>query len=187
MRTRGRPGRASGSRSLAGKDLPRRTGSLERPAFWDLPPPDGRAGRAIGMQFAPRRDTEVDGEGTERTYGPAGSSVTFVLARERAGLDRTLAAFRTTLIVVGVVFVAASALLVTVVAKKGLAPLARVAEASRRPLRAMRSLVKARARVRSEAEIQTETLPYRLLLYIVACHSIACVVILRSSRHLTGE
>lgn len=154
------------SRSLAGKDLPQRAGTLEHPAFWDLPLPDGRAGRAISMEFVPPRDPEdwetnedngvkkdeettedkdstedeeaiddketketIEKEGiTKKPQRPPDLPVTFVLAQERMGLDRTLAEFRTTLFVIGLIFVAATALLVIAVAKKGLAPLARVAD-----------------------------------------------------------
>jgi two-component system sensor histidine kinase QseC len=39
------------SRSLKKFNLPRRTGSLEKPEFWDLTLPDGRPGRAVGIHF----------------------------------------------------------------------------------------------------------------------------------------
>jgi len=39
------------SRSLKDFNLPRRTGSLESPEYWDMVLPDGRPGRAVGIHF----------------------------------------------------------------------------------------------------------------------------------------
>ncbi len=46
------------SRSLKKFNLPRRTGSLDKPEFWDLTLPDGRAGRAVGIHFIYTSDNE---------------------------------------------------------------------------------------------------------------------------------
>jgi signal transduction histidine kinase len=110
------------SPSLAGADLPRLAGTLERPALWNLALPNARPGRAIGFQFVPQRDQEDSSNTFE--IGP----VTVVLARDRIGLDRTLAAFQIRIAAVGVVFLAGIALLTALVVRRGLAPLSRLGD-----------------------------------------------------------
>ena len=65
------------SPSLKGKDLPRRTGPFESPAFWNLVLPDGRKGRAIGVSFFPSIDYE------DRPLVKNRLKVYVVLARDR--------------------------------------------------------------------------------------------------------
>lgn len=110
------------SHSLADADLPQRAGTVERPALWNLSLPNGRPGRAIGIQFVPQRETE------DNTESPDVGPVTVVLARERTGLERTLAAFQIRIAAVGVVFLAGIALLTAVVVRRGLAPLSRLGD-----------------------------------------------------------
>lgn len=116
------------SASLAGNDLPQRAGTIAQPAVWDLSLPDGRPGRALAIQFTPQLDEEDGpGETDESTAGVPASSVTLVLARDRASLDRVLAGFEGTLAVVGLLFVAGTAVMVALVVRRGLRPLAGLA------------------------------------------------------------
>ncbi|MGD0017194.1 MAG: histidine kinase dimerization/phospho-acceptor domain-containing protein, partial [Verrucomicrobiia bacterium] len=112
------------SPSLAGAELPRRAGSLARPVFWNLKLPDGRAGRAIGLRFI----VEPEEEHTDSYVPQTRPEVTLVLARDRIALNRTLAGFQLALALVGVLSLAATALIIRVVVRQGLAPLARVGE-----------------------------------------------------------
>lgn len=62
--------------------LPRRIGSLDRPARWNLRLPNGRPGRAIGFSFRPN---------TERSDGRrANRDVQLVVASDREELDEIL-------------------------------------------------------------------------------------------------
>ncbi len=110
------------SSSLGATDLPRRTGSLERPRFWNLPLPDGRPGRAIGVEFKPR--TDAGGRGRN----PPWSAVLMVVAGDRGNLDEALSELLAIGGVCGVLLLAATLGTVPRVLRRGLAPLARLGE-----------------------------------------------------------
>ncbi|MBN1489729.1 MAG: HAMP domain-containing protein [Phycisphaerae bacterium] len=107
------------SPSLAGGDLPRITGSIEAPGFQTLSLPDGRRGRLAGISFMPRRE----GRDTEA----ARPTVTFVLARETASIDHTLAQLRWILAGVGVAAVLVSVGVLAWLVQRGLHPVRRLA------------------------------------------------------------
>ncbi|MCI0641127.1 MAG: ATP-binding protein [Gemmataceae bacterium] len=97
------------SPSLGFDDLPAREG--------DLVLPNGRPGRAIVVQFVPMPAEE------DQPPNPHPPTVTLVVARDRAGLDRTLAGIGAGLLLVGAVVLVATALIVTLAVRRGLAPL----------------------------------------------------------------
>jgi signal transduction histidine kinase len=97
------------SPSLGFDDLPRREG--------DLVLPDGRPGRAIMVQFVPMPAEE------DQPPNPHPPTVTLVVARDLVGLDRTMAGIGAGLLLVGAVVLAATALIVTMAVRRGLAPL----------------------------------------------------------------
>jgi signal transduction histidine kinase len=97
------------SPSLGFDDLPEREG--------DLVLPNRRPGRAIVLRFVPMPAEE------DQPPNPNPPTVTLVLARDRAGLDRTLAGIGAGLLLVGAVVLAATALIVTTAVRRGLAPL----------------------------------------------------------------
>jgi two-component system sensor histidine kinase QseC len=97
------------SPSLGFDDLPPREG--------DLVLPNGRPGRAIVAQFVPMPAEE------DQAPNPHPPTVTLVLARDRVGLDRTLAGIGTGLALVGALVLLATALIVTTAVRRGLAPL----------------------------------------------------------------
>jgi len=89
--------------------------------------PDGRAGRAVGIQFAPQRDAanlSADPSKDSRSK----PEVALVVARERTELNHTLFVFRIALLLFGLLLLAALAVLVTVVVRRGLDPLGVVGE-----------------------------------------------------------
>ena len=102
------------SPSLGFADLPRREG--------DLVLPDGRPGRAIVVQFVPMPAEE------DQPTNPHPLTVTLVVARDRATLDRTLAGIGAGLVFVGVFVLAATAIVVTLAIRRGLAPLEAVGQ-----------------------------------------------------------
>lgn len=107
--------------SLGDTDLPQRFGALDSPEFWNLVLPDGRAGRAIGVRFAPQRDEEDLSE-------IAAMPVSLVIAKDRAELDRALQALGMALLGVGTLIFAGTAFVIKRVVRRGLSPLAIVAD-----------------------------------------------------------
>ena len=97
------------SPSLGFDDLPRREGDVELP--------DRRPGRAIMMQFVPMPAEE------DQPPNPHPQSVTLVIARDRVGLNRTLAGIGAGMLLVGALVLLATALIVTTAVRRGLAPL----------------------------------------------------------------
>lgn len=115
------------SRSLRNGDLPRQSGTVTTPAFWDLTLPDGRAGRAVGIEFEPHWDDRDPARPSEPAAA-SGATVTLVATRERTGLNQTLAMLRAALALGGGLLLAALGILVTVVVRRATAPLAVVGE-----------------------------------------------------------
>ena len=115
------------SRSLRDGDLPRQTGTVAAPIFWDLTLPDGRAGRAVGIEFEPHWD-DHDPARQPEPAAPSGANVSLVAARERTDLNHALAALRIALGLGGTLFLGALGVLVAVVVRRGTAPLALVSE-----------------------------------------------------------
>ena len=104
------------SQSLASTHLPQRFGPLERPAFWNLPLPDGRSGRAMGLQFSPKVEHE-DGAAV------ASQEVILVVASDRQGLDRTLGILASLLVTTGLLAILATLPMVSFSLRRGHAPL----------------------------------------------------------------
>jgi len=116
------------SRSLASQELPPQPGAFDRPLFWDLPLPDGRRGRAVGALFS----LQFDPEDFEKLKGAAlptgeGLRLNLVMARSREALDRTLRVVLWAICAAGAILPLGIALIVWLLVKKGLRPLARVA------------------------------------------------------------
>lgn len=111
------------SRSLGDTALPLRAGSPEDPVFFETPRPGGGILRCAGVRYLPKMGKKARGEGLEDT------EVILVAGRDRAPLDRTLAALRAALLLVGAAALATLAMIVSVGVRGGLAPLARLSEA----------------------------------------------------------
>lgn len=111
-----------------GHDLPRQAGPLDSPKVWNMTLPDGQPGRAVGVRFIPKEDEDVP-----RTPGgpPLNKEVTLVTAVHRNELDQQLNYLGTVLLIVGAAMAVASALIIAVVVRRGLQPLAAVAERAR--------------------------------------------------------
>lgn len=112
------------STSLGTATLPLPAGSPEAPDFFDTTLPDGRALRCAGLRFTPQ-DEEDDGK--TKSVKPKPEAV-LVVGRDRAPLDRTLAALRTSLLLTGAGALAVLAALVRREVRGGLAPLDRLGE-----------------------------------------------------------
>jgi two-component system heavy metal sensor histidine kinase CusS len=117
------------SASLREADLDRRSGPLDSPAFWNLGLPDGRPGRAIGIDFILRGNGDDD-----LKTGPAGGSegqsvrITLVLARDTTELGETLSSLRLVLIALGLITIAVSAGALQWAVNRGLKPFTRLSE-----------------------------------------------------------
>src|SRR2546429_2335065 len=107
------------------RDLPQRFGTLLSPKFWNVVLPDGSNGRAVGIRFVPKED-----EDTPRTPGapPLAKEVTLVGGFHRAELDNRLHYLGTVLLLVGIALVAATAVTVNVIVRRGLRPLSTLAQ-----------------------------------------------------------
>ena len=97
------------SPSLGFDDLPQHEG--------DLVLPDGRPGRAVMLTFVPLPAEE------DQPPNPHPPTVTLVVARDRVGLDRTLAGIGTGMALVGTAVLVAATLIVMGAVRRGLAPL----------------------------------------------------------------
>lgn len=106
-------------------DLPQRFGTLQSPNFWNVTLPDGSNGRAVGIRFAPKED-----EDTPRSPGapPLTKEVTIVAGFHRAELDNRLHYLGTVFLLVGVALAAATAVMVSVIVRRGLRPLSTLAQ-----------------------------------------------------------
>lgn len=113
------------SPSLGSAQLPQRYGPSDVPDIWDLRLPDGHAGRAIGLQARARCEEEDE---EEELVAGAPVTVTLVVARSRGSVDDALRSLAAGILVVGGLILVATAALVKWVLRKGLAPLARIAD-----------------------------------------------------------
>ncbi len=105
--------------ALKGDDLPFRFGSLEEPSVFDLPLPDGRHGRAAGIEVPV--DAEAGGDGA------TGARAVVVVAQGREELDQTLRILDRTVLVPGLFATLIAVALTWVACRRSLAPLARIA------------------------------------------------------------
>jgi signal transduction histidine kinase len=104
------------SQSLpSGQDLPRRVGTLDKPARWNFRLSNGRPGRAIGFTFQPKPTDSV-----ARETAPF---VQLVVASDREGLDETLWQLLGISAVSGVLLVLATLWVIPRVLRRGLHPL----------------------------------------------------------------
>lgn len=108
------------SPSLADGLLPRRAGTLAAPDTWDLELPDGRAGRALGVEYAL---VDADSESSENDA----PRLTVVVAVSRAPLDANRAALLVGLASAGALALLLGALLLRHALARSLAPVDRLA------------------------------------------------------------
>jgi len=80
------------SESLGAADLPLRFGPLDHPSFWNLGLPAGHAGRAVGLAFRARAIGRLATTAEDEAGLAPAASVVLVVASDRGGLDRALAA-----------------------------------------------------------------------------------------------
>jgi signal transduction histidine kinase len=106
------------AQSLGTANLPSRVGSMKAPEFFDSKLADGRAVRCAGVRFTPEYEDE--------TPRPPKVDALLVIGLDRAPLDRTLAALRTNLLLVGVGALTILGALVYWGVRAGLAPLDRL-------------------------------------------------------------
>ncbi len=110
------------SPSLGKADLPRfAAGPTPRPKAWNLPLPNGHAGRAIGFTFRPKPTDEA-------SPGVPTPAVILVVATDRGELDETLHGLLATIVGSGGLLLAAVFIAVPQVLRRGLAPLDRLGE-----------------------------------------------------------
>lgn len=114
------------SDSLWGRDLQLRTGTLEAPVYWDLELPNGKPGRAIGIEFAPdqknRRGLRKETDMVARV----------VVASDRSYIVGLLGKLNMTFAIAGVATIGVILLAVPLVLRRGLKPLSALAEQTSR-------------------------------------------------------
>ena len=108
------------SPSLKDADLPRNSGTLAQPVYWNFDLPDDADGRAIGLQFTIKRE-----EGEAQPAGPQDAIV--VVAEDRRTLDATLATLASVLVAAGVLTMIITVPLVGWALRCGHAPLGALA------------------------------------------------------------
>ncbi len=117
------------SESLGVAHLHAPAGPLESGAVWDLELLDGRAGRAVAVEFTEAWEPDDDDEDEEDAVGaepPAPVRLLLVHARSREPLDHMLGTMLAALGALGLLIPLGSAVLVRWVVARGLAPLHRI-------------------------------------------------------------
>lgn len=109
------------SRSLGGRQIPRRSLGTSEPIFWDGPLPDGRPGRFIQASIG------VRGESSKRFPDRPRPLVTVVVARETEELTKTLLSTRLSLLAVALSALAIAAVAAIATVARGLRPLSALA------------------------------------------------------------
>jgi len=110
------------SRSLKKFNLPRRTGSLESPEFWDLTLPDGRQGRAVGIHFM----YSSDDENLSAMF--AKQPVEIVFASSKIRLKHDMQSFGIRLSIEMFLILLVIVILVPYFVKKGVSPISKLAD-----------------------------------------------------------
>ncbi len=105
------------SPSLKKYDLPRKTGSINSPLFWNLMLPDGRPGRAIGIRFFPHMDKE------DSPFVKNPTRLELVLARSSTGIIILLRIFLFGSLFITIMLCAAIVIMVPRIIISGLSPL----------------------------------------------------------------
>lgn len=118
------------SETLKQGDLPRPVGSFRHPKHWSLRLPDGKSGRAVGVEFPSRRGAS-QGE-TADVVGTPPRSLQLVVATNREELDEMLHQLLGIVLGAGALILGATALLVPYALRRGLAPLAALAHQTSR-------------------------------------------------------
>lgn len=122
------------SASMSEASLELKTGSMDEPAVWDLQLPNRRPGRAAGVRFTPRVDTDdydTEDGSTEDEFPEMIGEARLVLAKDRGHLDRTLAVIGGALLFVVACVPVLIILLVLGLVGRGLRPVARIAAEAR--------------------------------------------------------
>jgi two-component system sensor histidine kinase QseC len=110
--------------SLGTNDLPCRAGPVDAPQLWDLVLPDGQTARAIGVRFIPHKRKKMT-DVAAASQPP--EELTLVIARRRGPLDDQLNRLKTVFVLTGVLLVLSTVGIVSVVVRKQLASLSRLA------------------------------------------------------------
>lgn len=112
------------SASLGNSTLPLRANSPQAPEIFNTTLADGRAFRCAGLRFTPHEEGDDD----RKNHAAPKIEALLVVGRDRAPLDHTLAALRTSLLLVGTGALAMLVALVRWSVRGGLAPLSRLGE-----------------------------------------------------------
>lgn len=112
------------SPSLTESNLAQSAGPVESPAYYWLELPDGRSGRAVGIAFAPKieSDADPDEDDLRRVWKSRVSRITLVLARGTALIDQTLTRLELILLLAGTLAIAISGAVLWLVIRRSLHP-----------------------------------------------------------------
>ena len=116
------------SASLGQTDLPRRGGSPDSPQVWNLDLPDGRKGRALGVQLVVQASDDDEDLDVPRDELPESPGVTVVVARSRERLDKLLGKLTFGLVASGAAALALMIWGVRLGVARGLRPLEKLGE-----------------------------------------------------------
>lgn len=109
------------SESLGSAHLPNRTGDFDHPKIWTLELPRNQPGRALGVEFTPRNSKKNSSkDNTGRLH--------LVVAVRSKGVNKDLGEILLITVAGGIVMVGLTALMVPLVLRRGLRPLARLAD-----------------------------------------------------------
>ena len=118
------------SRSLDKADLPPQFGTLAQPRFWGLTLPNGTPGRAVGVRFVVHGEHEDFKPDAKPS--PGAIELGLVLAAGCGHLNETFRTLEVIVIGAGLLTLAATAILVPLVLRRGLAPVERLAAQAER-------------------------------------------------------
>ena len=117
------------SPSLGTNDLACLFSTTSSPRFWSLRLPNGHHGRAIGFQFTPEGDQTDEQPPVATAPNP---TVTLVVASNMHSVRRTLDALTNALLLAAAIVLAGTVVVVRLIVRRGLAPLAGVADRAAR-------------------------------------------------------
>jgi two-component system sensor histidine kinase QseC len=113
------------SPSLRQADLPRPVAHAGSLNFWDLPLPNGRSGRAVGLSFQPQVE---DGDTLALEASKSSPPAVVVVAVERNQLDHQLRLIAGATAIVALAMMSGAAVLAFLIIRGALKPLANLAE-----------------------------------------------------------
>lgn len=115
------------SNSLHGGDLLKDVGTNGEPKIWNIELPDGRRGRAIGIEFSPQIDSDSDDLDFDVEEGLSNDTVVLVYARSRESLIESSNRLFATLLILTVLLTLVSSAAIYFSVETAVRPLTKLA------------------------------------------------------------